>query len=127
MTSIKNFVELFYESITFSSVYSYYVAGMSDCRLGFYDRTFSNLCKMDGLAYNLGWHEQDRITKNHMFVLWVDIFMVVFRSVRHFLSPSFLVSKKNCMKTYLQDCFMVDVDCLRPISYSLYFQLSKNI
>lgn len=26
----------------------------------------------------------------------------------------------------LQDCLMVDVDCLRPISYPLYFQLSKK-
>lgn len=47
-----------------ASARKHYEAGKNDCKAGIYDKWYRYNTRNDGRAYDIGWTEQNAITKN---------------------------------------------------------------
>lgn len=73
MTKIEDYIKQIYDEakIREGAARRYYEAGKRDCKAGVYDKWYRyNTCN-DGLAYDLGWTEQNKETQNEV-VRFID-------------------------------------------------------
>lgn len=66
MKTIYSYIQLIKEqSILREEIaMNHYEAGKRDCQAGCYDKWYRYRSSDDGIAYDLGWNEQNKITKN---------------------------------------------------------------
>lgn len=66
MTTIEGYIKQIYEEAKSreDAARRHYEAGKHDCKAGFYDKWYRYNAQNNGLAYDLGWMEQNKETKN---------------------------------------------------------------
>lgn len=66
MTTIDDYIKQIHEEAKSreGAARRHYEAGKRDCQAGVYDKWYRYNTRNDGLAYNLGWTEQNKETQN---------------------------------------------------------------
>ena len=66
MTTIDSYIKQIHEEAKSREVAArrHYEAGKCDCQAGYYDKWYRYNTRNDGLAYDLGWTEQNKETQN---------------------------------------------------------------